>query len=179
VTTAARTAGIVKSSTGTRIACQFSGRATGFWAVRAAPVVSTAKTIAALETPVTHASARDARTPERAAKITVNAANARGARERAKDAAVPSIPVAARYSGGRVTASGTRFPSCHRATPAGQIALQSAAPPKPNTHSSVRGARVAARPTATARMASTAASRATMMRFMRHRPYFDTASAPR
>ena len=47
-------------------------------------------------TPVTQASACDARTPERAAKIAVNAGEREGASERTKDAAPGSIPATAR-----------------------------------------------------------------------------------
>jgi hypothetical protein len=171
VTTAPASESRPNTSVGTRIACHSSASATRFCDVKPAIVASRPNAAVPDTTPVAQASARDALTPERAAKIIVNPANASGARERVKDAAAGSIPVAATYSAGSVTSSGTRLPNCHAVTPAGQSADQSAPAPKVKTKSSVSGARVAAMPTATAMAASTAERRATVRRCMRHRPY--------
>jgi hypothetical protein len=89
-------AGTAKTSVGTRIACHSSVSPTRFCAVKAATEASAPNTRVLEATPVSQASARDALTPERAAKIAVNAAKARGASERVNDAAAGSMPVAAR-----------------------------------------------------------------------------------
>ena len=82
---------------GSRIACQSSAPGSEFAEVSAMTATRAREDSRALsETPVTHASAREARTPERAAKIAVKDANARGASESTKDAAPGSMPAAAR-----------------------------------------------------------------------------------
>ena len=78
------------------MACHVSARATSLAPVSAAPVVTSANTALDVSTPVSHASACEARAPERAAKMAVNPAKASGASERTNDAAPASIPVAAR-----------------------------------------------------------------------------------
>ncbi len=170
-TIAPTSAGTAKKRVGNRIACQVSVAATAFAPVTATSAASTANTTVDDATPVTQASARDARAPERAAKTAVNRAKTVGASESTNAPADRSMPVAARYASGRVTATGTRCPSCQIVADAGHSVPQSAEPPRPNAHRAVSGASAIARPIAAARTASMRERRATRRRFMPHRPY--------